>query len=250
MKKFVWIIVSSLFVLISLSVVFSEQHKTASTSLTSGFAKVVSNNAHIYKTPQINEELENKLFLLEKSYFVKVLEDTNDIFFKVEYLQTTGYVKKSNLNFVAEIPSMPYLVGITFDIGSSPCLLRSEPTTANGDNTILTVIAKNTRNLVYLGKISGEESIESLGNIWFYTSYTNELNQTINGYIYSPLTLNLSPIQENGESLTTVNITSFSTQNTLLYLNLSTKNLILVIIALPTLIILWLLIRPTHILKN
>lgn len=250
MKKFISITIVVLFVLASLSTVFYEQKKQASAIGTSGFAQINYNNVYLYKSPTEDESLENKYFLLEESYFVKVTEDTNDFFYKVEYLNITGYVKKSNLSFVAEIPNQPYLVGITLDIPTTPALLRSEPTTKNGDESIMTIIPKLTKDLTYYGKIAGEESVNSLGNIWYYISFTTEFNQTFSGYVYSPQTINLSPITKNEESLTTVNISAFTPLDTLLYLNLSTKNIMLLIITLPTVAILYLLVKPTKNLKQ
>jgi hypothetical protein len=141
-------------------------------------------------------------------------------------------------------------LGITLDIGSTPALLRSDPGTENGDSNILVVVPKDTKNLIYMGKISGEESISGLGNIWYFVSYCNEFNQTYSGYIYSPQVLNLSPITKNEESLTSVNISAFTPLDTLLYLNLSTKNIMLLIITMPTILILYLLVKPSKILKR
>ena len=252
MKKFLIITMSITFILVSIFVINSSiDAEQVSTSQTSGYAVIKDNNCYFYRTINSNSMFSDRFFLLEKSYFVKILENTNNNYYKAEYNGIIGYVQKKDIEFVEEVPLNPFLEDITFDIYSgSSVSLRTEPTTQNGIGTILTTLPASKKDLTYYGKITGEESIKGLGNIWYYCSYKTSDNKEIFGYIYSPQTLNLSPINENNENITTVSIKDYVPINSLLYLNLSTKNLIILALALPSLVVIYLFIKPSKILKE
>ena len=184
--------------------------------------------------------------MLEQSYFVKVTSEENNLFFKVQYIDFVGYVPKSKIQFVEEYPEMPFLSGITFDIYDiANVCLRSSPQTPDDDKNVICTIQKSSKNLLYYGKISGEEAISGLGNIWYFCAYQDQEQNVSKGYIYAPLTRNLSAITSSQEQLTFVNITNFLPVDNLLYLNLSTKNLLILITAIPSLIAVILLVYPT-----
>lgn len=251
MKKLFCILGCFLFIFCSIFLVKQFEFEQTSTQNISGYACVKTNDCYLYKYLIDNPLVESRYFLLEKSYFVKVIESANDEFYKVKYIDKLGYVKKSNIEFVEEVPQNPFLEEITFDIYSlSNVKLRNEPSTKNGISSIVSTIPASQKNLTYIGKISGEESIKGLGNIWYYCEYTLADNSKICGYIYSPLTNNLSPINENCENLTTVSINQFVPLNSLLYLNINTKNLIILIILIPSVYVLYLFTKPTKILKD
>lgn len=250
MKKF-WIITCCyLFLFVSIFVINSSSIEVSTTN-TNGYALVKSNNCYLYKYLIDNPIVDNKYFLLEKTYFVKVIENANENFYKVEYNDINGYVKKTDIEFVEEIPENPFLDNITFDIYSGSSVeLRNEPTTSGGVGSIITSIPASQKDLIYYGKITGEESIKGLGNIWYFCSYTLSNGTEVKGYVYSPLTVNLSPITENNEVLTAVSVNNYVPLNSLLYLNLSTKNLIIIALTLPALYVIYLFVKPTKILKN
>lgn len=252
MKKLGLIIACFLFIFFSIFLVNSTfMVETNSHSQTNGFAVVISSNCYFYRYLIDNSIINNKFFIIEKTYFVKVLETASENFYKAEYNGITGYINKKDIEFVEEIPENPYLNDITFDIYSGSSVeLRTEPSTKNGVGSIITSIPASQKNLTYIGKISGEESIKGLGNIWYYASFTLSNGEEIFGYIYSPLTKNLSPIVENNENLTIVSVSQYIPLNNLLYLNLSTKNLIILIISIPAFVILYLFVKPSKILKE
>ena len=251
MKKLLIFIGCFTFLLISIVVVNHSQTQMVSTNNCSGYAVVKNNNAYFYRYTLENPTVNNKYFLLEKSYFVKIIEVVDDKFYKATYQNLTGYVKKIDVELVEEIPTTPFLENVTFDIISSNSVeLRLEPTTKNGIGSIITTLPKSSKNLTYIGKITGEESIKGLGNIWYFCSYQTSNGNEIFGYVYSPLTTNLSPINENTENLTIATAINFVPLESLLYLNLSTKTLIIIVITLPILLLLYLFIKPTKILKQ
>ena len=44
------------------------------------YAQIKNSSTYIYKSAELNESISNKLCLVEKSYFVKILNNFNDIF--------------------------------------------------------------------------------------------------------------------------------------------------------------------------
>src|SRR5574344_287913 len=242
MKRLLIILSVLLYVFASIFVVNSTQViNVSTTNMTSGFAKVMTNDCYLFKEAKQDESC--RYFLLEQSYFVKVLNDIDESFYKVSHLDFNGYVERSKLNFVEEIPEMPYLSGITFDIYDlANVCMRSSPKTPNDDSNILCSINVSTKDLLYYGKCSGEEAMSGLGNVWYYSAYQDENGKVFKGYIYSPLTRNISSIASSSENLTFVNISSFVPIENLLYLNLSAKNMLLTITAIPTILIILILI--------
>lgn len=248
MKKLLIIVGVLLYVFVGIFTIKQTEVSATNSQNTSGYAKIVTNECYLLKDYQ---NLDSKYFLLEPTYFVKVLEETNNKYYKVEYLDFEGYVEKSNINFVEEYPENPYLSGITFDIYSlGNVCLRTSPETLDDDKNILCTIPSGTKNLLYYGKISGEEAIDGLGNIWYYAAFQDEHKNVFKGYIYSPLTNNLSTISNSDENLTFVNISNFVPLNNILYLNLSTKNLLIVLTAIPCIAVVLLLTVPTKISKK
>ena len=248
MKKILAIVLVLLFVFLSVFVVRSTQSINVGADVfTSGYAKVMTNDCYLFSSP------ENKtgMFLLEQSYFVKVVDDFDNVFFKVKYLEFEGFVEKSKVCFVEEYPENPFLVGITFDIYDlGNVCLRSSPKSNDDDSNILCVVGVSSKDLTYYGKCSGEEAILGLGNVWFYAGYQDENGNLFKGYIYSPLTRNLSAISSSKENLTLVSVTNFLPVENLLYLNLSTKNMLVAITAIPTLLIVFLMTVPTRIIEK
>ena len=238
MKRILAILFVFLFVGLSVFTVKTTETQTvSSTAITSGYAQVLTNDCYILNSANKN----NRMFLLEQSYFVKIVEDVDNIFYKCHYLEFDGFVEKSKVSFVEEFPQNPYLTGITFDIYDlSNVCLRNSPETLETDENVLCTMKISSKDLTYYGKCTGEEAVTGLGNIWYYCAYQDEYGNLFKGYVYSPFTRNLSAITNSSESLTLVNITNFAPMDSLLYLNLSTKNLLIIITTLPTLAVIYL----------
>ena len=212
------------------------------------FARVKYNNVYLYKTATLNDDLSNVYFLLEESYFVKITSQVDDNFFAVNYMDLEGFVKQNEVECVTNTPSTPYLDNITFNTTqNSSVVLRTKPSTYLGDQTALMVLEPNTQNLVYYGKVAGQEAINGLGNLWYYTSYKNEKKKIIRGYIYSPLTYNLTPITPNAEGTTVAKFEDLNQVNTFLNIAPSFRFIIIVLVVLPTLLILYLFFKPSKI---
>ena len=109
MKKFLIITMSITFILVSIFVINSSiDAEQVSTNQTSGYAVIKDNNCYFYRTISSNSMFSDRFFLLEKSYFVKILENTNNNYYKAEYNGIVGYVQKKDIEFVEEVPLNPY----------------------------------------------------------------------------------------------------------------------------------------------
>ena len=251
MKKFFYISFVYAFIIASIIATSFWQAKTISVSKNiSGYAQINYSSVQLYRYPSENNDYSNKYFLLEPSYFVKLLERTNDYFYKVKVKDIVGYVKIEDVELVDNTPISPFLENIYFEIYSkTSAVLRSEPTTANGNKSIIQILPAGTKNIEYLGKISGEESLVGGGNIWYYCKITNINGTASYGYVYASLTTNYSNISQNQEQVKSVSSQIFDLSN-LLYINISTQNLIVLILSLPVLLILYLFIKPTKLINK
>ena len=231
-KKF--IIISLVFyVLLTSFMLYSTDFSVKANATSSIYGKIIVNNCYLKKSPTKLDTL-NNYFLLEESYFVKVLSEENE-FYYVEYLDLVGYVDKLAISLVNETIDNPYLNNVTFDI-IKETNLYSEPSL--NENSLITKLDK-TINIFYYGKIYADEIFESSGNVWYYCKIENN-NQSINGYIHSAYTNNLTPIIQNNVITTNYKINKI---NSILNLNLSIQTLIIIIISLPLIFITFLFLK-------
>ena len=61
---------------------------------TSVYAQILHAGCYLYKTPIENTNYANVYFMIENTYFVELLSDYNDEFYKAKYMDIIGYVKK------------------------------------------------------------------------------------------------------------------------------------------------------------
>lgn len=236
MKKHLIVLSLVIYVIISCFLLNNLNKTTPVSSSSSLFGRVVTNNAMLLKTPTKVEDSLNCYFLLEETYFVIVLNEENNDFYYVSYQDVKGYVKKNDIQLVNEQISFPYLTNITFDI-IKPCFLSNTPK----NNTSSQIISLTPQtNIVFYGKIYGDEIYKNSGNLWYYSKIQNGEN-FITGYIHSSYTNNLSPITQN-TIVTTKFISSGQTTN-LLNLNLTSQTTLIIVVSLPILFILFLLLK-------
>lgn len=216
------------------------------------YARIILNNTYLYSTPNTNND--NMLFELPNSYFVQLISQYDETFYKVKYIDLVGYVKISEVQPVSTTPTKPYLSDITFRVYSSDGIyIRSTPSTKNETTNIKGEVSILDENIIYYGKIDGEECVKNRGNIWYYCKYKND-NETVLGYIYAGYCDMLSEIIENDEVLTTSNNPFKTTQTAILNEQLkpsnSIKNVILILTTLPSLVLIYMLFKPSKILNN
>jgi hypothetical protein len=194
------------------------------------------------------------LFEIPKSYFVELISQYDDVFYKAKYIDITGYIKINEVSPVSTAPQNPYANDITFRVYSSDGInVRTEPYTKNGLETIKGSLTVLDENVFYYGKIEGEEVIKNRGNIWYYCKYkTNK--EMIYGYVYAGYCDMLTKINENNEEATYTSNPFFITQseiiNNQLTTNNSIKNTILILTTIPTILFLFLLFKPYQITKK
>lgn len=250
MKKVFSVLTIFAFIIASIIAIsiFNTKSKNCCFSATE-YAQVGKTGAMLYAFPSTSEQTSNKLFIIEPSYFVKVVEKPNDDFFKVEYNNIVGFVKTTDVNLVSNTPVNPFLTNITFEIKSNcSANLRSEPSTLS-NSSIIKILPAGTKNLEYIGKIGGEESFNGYGNVWYYCKHTDINNNVCYGYVYSNLTTNLTSITLNTEVTKNVNAKNYDFTN-LLYINISTQNLIVAVLCVPMLLIIYLFTKPTKVIKK
>lgn len=158
------------------------------------FARITGEQVFLQKDLQTT----SVLFELPTSYFVKILSEAED-FFYVEYDGVFGYVGKADLTKVYETPKLPFPENVCFNIFSAGS--ASLKTTPSADGQTLAYVSE-TKTLKYFGKTQGYEAISGLGDVWFFAEL-NQDGQKIQGYVYAPLTTNLSEIPLNTEIVST-----------------------------------------------
>ena len=148
-------------------------------------------------------------------------------------------------------PISAFLDNITFRVYSELSQnLRSEPQVKN-DN-LITQLPPLTKNIQYIGKVSGECLIEGRTNVWFYCKYTIN-NSTYFGYVYSDFCDEITPIINNNESFTYIDNPTFEKQiepiNSIPE-NSNFVGIIVAILSLPALAFVLLVIKSGKILNE
>ncbi len=154
---------------------------------TSFFAQIQSENVFLFE-----DKGTKPIFELPNTYYVKLLEDETDGYYKAQYRNITGFVRASEVQCVDEHPFTIYLENVNFRIlASQSAELRSTPSRTLGLATLICELPLYETNFTYYGKIHGEEVVSNRSDVWYYVSYTkNGVSQF--GYIYSGLTDNFT----------------------------------------------------------
>lgn len=221
----------------------------ASKYTTYTYAQISGEDTYLYKS--INStQITNAYFLLPKTYFVLLLSNIAEDFYKVMYSDVVGYVLKNQVLPVNETPSTPYLQNITFRVYSSDGTnVFSTPFNTKNSTVVETVEVLSP--LTYYGEILGDEFILNRGYSWVYCK-TKSGNF---GYVYKGLCDNFTPFTENSEKVTfKKNVFFEEDDNGYLYnlVNLTPglKFLLIVLIILPSLGLIYLLFKPFKIEKS
>lgn len=208
------------------------------------YARVMTSSVYLYSKP--NEQ--SILFELPTSYFVKLINQTGE-YYKVEYADLSGYVKKDQVTPVVGVPDTPYLTKAVFWVFTSDgAYLRSSPNKDAKINSTLPV----EQPIYYYGNIIGDEAVTLRGKVWYFAKYTKD-DKTYTGYVYAGLCDNLINNEKNVQVLeTTGNPFSSDSQEFINYLNKDTKFQIILIflVSMPALALIYLLFKPYKISQN
>lgn len=203
------------------------------------YAKINSTSTYLCSMPSETSQL----FELPYSYFVKVNYIIDD-YFKVTYDGIEGYVKKDKVSLMNGIPQSPF-ASASFKVFVPYSIYNS----ASSNSTKIADIDTST-TLKYYGSIAGQQ-LNSSTNIWYYCSIQSQ-GQTQFGYVFSGITDYLTKINTNSETFEIISDEALSATETSEFKTLSTSTKIMLIIAisLPSLLILYFLIKPSRILKT
>jgi len=197
------------------------------------YARIKNSNVYIYRSAQLNENVQNKWCILPETFFVKIINNVNENFYKVQYYDLFGYIKKSDINLVNEIPNNPYPNPVTFNLKPSYiCHLRSTPL---NKSAYYDTISGNDI-LPYYGKIIGETVLDGKDPIWYLTKFNGEF-----GYVYSYYTNAFLANQINNEEVTVKVSLNETVLNPLTNIE---NSIILLAILAPAVLILFLLYKP------
>lgn len=216
------------------------------------YARIMIENVFLYKNPIEVDDYTNIQFVLPRTYFVELIDEENN-FFKVNYLNFTGYVKKDSVKPIIGTPQNPYLTNIKFRVYAETSRdLRTEPITSGGSSSQVNYIPLYSRNLTYYGSIIGEQVIEGRTNIWYYCKYTADKDYY--GYVYSDFCDELTQITENTEEFEYTSAPNFSAQSQPITESLPAENkttgIIILIITIPALIVLFMILKSSKILNK
>ena len=217
------------------------------------YGRALSTGIYMYSSPQIINDKSNKIFEIPVTYFVQLLADENQLFYKAKYNDIIGYVIKNEIACIDKIPNNPYVTNANFRIFTpSGTYLRNSPYESVGATNIVTTIPFMETNLVFYGNCDGEEAISYKGTLWYFCKYIKQ-NQEYYGYVYSPLCDMLTPIPQNTEQFEYITpnfeVEQISNNTESQYLNINTPwhIVLIIIICLPCVAIIYFLFKPTKI---
>lgn len=218
------------------------------------YGRALSSNIYLYSSPLIVDDNSNRIFEIPTTYFVKILKNENDLFYKAEYNSISGYIIKSEFSYVDSTPKNPFAENISFRVFTpSGVNLRSSPNETLGATNLITTIPFMETNLSFLGNCIGEEAISYKGNIWYYCKFIKN-NQDLYGYVYSPFCDMLKTIPQNTENFTYTTVV-FDSNNEptktkpdqFTSLAIGWQVTIIISVSLPCIGIIYLLFKPTKI---
>ena len=207
------------------------------------YYRVISDNTVLYKTPVTSEENSNVYFTLPNTYFVIYNSTFDETMINVTYKEFTGYVLIDNLQRVYSTPEHPFETNRTFSVqGIANLVVRSEPNTTSD---YLGTIPFNAVDIEYFGQINGEQANSDLSDLWYFCRYKSFEQGIITGYVYAPLTQNLTPFSANVEEvLTEPNQSTNAGVIIAPELQTSTNILLILGLTIPALILLLLVFKP------
>jgi len=206
---------------------------------TSYYAKIQSTGASFCSSPSEN----SALFEIPYSYFVKV-ESIVDDYYKVTYKDLSGFVKKDKAKLMSGTPTSPYAEA-TFQIYSSFSLYESP-----SKNSVAKITLAEQTSLAYYGIKTGQQ-LSSKSNEWIFSS-TSQNGQIFYGYVYTGIVDIMPNINQNTETFETISEDIFnnSSSSELSSMSTGTKIMLIISISIPSILILYFLIKPNRILQS
>lgn len=192
----------------------------------------------LYKTSEMNNDYDSVYFEVPETYFVTILNIVEkDVCYMVQYDRYVGYVDAKSVSLVNFSPIVKTLSNISFDIkNNSGTQIWSAPTT---QSDIYTTLSAGTKNINYIASVSGSIPDGGKSDVWYYISYTPNINSTnfYEGYIYSENTINLSNIVANLEVDSEIILDDFKNEK-IFFISSTIKTIIVAIMVIPIILFL------------
>lgn len=202
------------------------------------YAKVEDSGIFLYSSPIDSQQ--NKLFEIPQSYFVRLIEKTNDMFYYCAYKDVYGYAKISEVVAMNGQPNSPFFEGYFRVFALEGQGLYSSPQIIEEDK--VTHIPSLTDNLIFYGYINGQEAVPDTSDKWIYCKYSDSKNNY--GYTYSVFCDKIPKITENTERFEILS-EPFSKDIESGELSTVAMTFIIIGVSLPCLVVIYLLIKPT-----
>ena len=209
------------------------------------YAQILTSECYLYRTPSDNTNYSNVYFIIEPSYFVQLLSDYDDNFYKAKYIDKIGYVKKSQVQCVDGSPKTPYLTNISFRVYSNISReMQDIPYSSTNNPNLVEYLPMYCNDIIYYGKVYGESAIQARTNIWYYCKYTIT-GQC--GYVYSDACDQMSTIVKNNEKLPYIDAPIWKTEtvesNQLIKVGSKSYKITILLICIPFAVFALLLIK-------
>lgn len=208
------------------------------------YARIETSGVYLYKSAKTTN-LDNAYFELPKSYFVLLVSNIDNEFYKAQYKDIVGYVKKSEVSPVAEKPNKPYPDEVKFWTYSSDgtSIVSS---TFSSNNPKDTGSVSVMQELNYYGLMVGDELIKDRGYLWLYCKTENA-----SGYLYAGLCDVSKNFKDNTEVVTKISEPYIDNDDSFLYnlvsLSPALKIILVLLVTLPCFLLVFLLFKPFNI---
>lgn len=220
-----------LLIFIFLSIIFSQNYYICFAESCPTYYAKVEYEGYFYSSSNEN----SAIFQIPTSYFVLLTGEENASFFKASYKGLNGFVKKSEVTPMSGTPASPY-PNANFRVFAKEGLgLYSTPSSSS---TLVSTIPYLYQELEFYGFMTGEIDIPEKSNQWYYCKYLSSY-----GYLYSVFCDNLPTIEKNTEIFDI--ITPNFSQSNISSLSKSSLVWIIVGVGLPSLVVLFLLLKPS-----
>lgn len=140
-----------------------------------------------------SDEGKTAVTTLPATYFAVVLNKAENGYVSVSYLDLAGKVEENKLTVVDYEPRYKYADGsLKLNNDGHNVRVRSAPDHENGE---VVGDLSDGETLSYYGTVAGSAQVAALGNEWFFVRFTDG-GKTKHGYVYS-LYVTANPIPEN-----------------------------------------------------
>lgn len=212
------------------------------------FARVLTNDCYLYKTPYNLDGYDNLYFIIPQTYFVQLTGEDGD-YFSATYLNFNGYVKKSCVRSIIGSPRTPYNNSATVRVYSTQSqVIHEKPHSSSKQVTTIPLY----ENVKYIGSVYGEEMVYERTNVWYYCCYT--LDKEYYGYIYSDFCDQETGFVDNAEMVDYTEFPNFNLPTANISpaqkFNKKATGIIVAVLMVPALIFVFLCVKGSKLLTK